>query len=599
MPAIENLANSIPVTLTIAATVLESKPATERQNNDIGQKKPFTSENRQTVDTEETVACERYPRQDSASNEQVNENESFRRVLERRLSEKSEEKQTSQEGKSITEQEGICSEKKPDLIKNPANHNPELEENNNLLIELPQLKAPTKTTETDLSLYTWLAIPQKGLTAARLKQPSTEPGRNNLMNGSASAENQNKNGANIKTNPLKAGITFKQVSAEGQNIKLQTIKTNHNAKPAADFAGKDNAKTVDDGKKPIGKTGNEKLKSEPLSGKNDGPGRRQSGLKIVDGTTKENLQPIDTKINRAGKSGILIENNKAEYALAAEKLSKTEPKNHPVVSVNVNNKQVRAKAVQGTTEKNQSFADSKNTKSATQKDSQQIPAVSENARKSEIIADSETTGRANIETTDITAKMNNLSSLSTANRQSSVTHAHSIDAGPEAAGSQITANMRIGTAQQIIDGIRLNIDAPQQQIYLSLNPPELGKVALLFRNIDGEITGLIQVEKTGTKYEIEQALPQIIASIQQTGVQVGRVNVSVNEQNQQQTLKNNDMPNYDFDGTEKHTLSDRTSEQKNNNNRPNSTKADTPEPDKGRNSKTKYEFTDSNVNMYI
>jgi len=599
MPAIDNLANNIPVTPTIAVTVLESKPAPERQKNDIGQKKPFTPENRQTVDTEETLACGSYPRQDSASNEQVNENESFRRVLERRLSEKSEKKQTSQEETNTPEQENICSDKKPDLVKNPANHNPELEENNNLLIDLPQLKTPTKTTETDLSLCIRLAIPQKGSTAVRLKHSSTEPGRNNLMNGSAAAESKNKNGANIKTNPLKAGIPFKQVSAEGQNIKLQKIKTNHNAKPAADFAEKNDAKTAVDGKKPIGKTGNEKLKSEPLSGKNDGPGRKPSGFKIVEGTTKEHLQPIDTKLNRAEKTGILIENNKAEYALAAEKLSKTEQKNHPVASINVNNKQAGTKAVQSTTEKNQGPADSKNTKSATQKDSQQIPAGSENARKSEIIADIETSGRANIETTDITAKMNNLSSLSTANRQSSVTHAHSIDAGPEAAGSQITGNMRIGTAQQIIDGIRLNIDSPQQQIYLSLNPPELGKVALLFRNIDGEITGLIQVEKAGTKYEIEQALPQIIASIQQTGAQVGRVNVSVNEQNQQQTLKNNDMPNHDFDGTEKHTLSDRASEQKNNNNRPNSTQADTPEHHKGRNSKTKYEFTDSKINMFV
>lgn len=68
-----------------------------------------------------------------------------------------------------------------------------------------------------------------------------------------------------------------------------------------------------------------------------------------------------------------------------------------------------------------------------------------------------------------------------------------------------------------------------QQITIQLNPPELGKVLIKFQEQDNQITGLLEVSKTQTRIEIEQALPQIIRDLQDSGIQIKRLDVVLSQ----------------------------------------------------------------------
>jgi hypothetical protein len=88
-------------------------------------------------------------------------------------------------------------------------------------------------------------------------------------------------------------------------------------------------------------------------------------------------------------------------------------------------------------------------------------------------------------------------------------------------GKQILESVQRSVSQQGID----------QQITVRLNPPELGKVLIKFQQHDTELTGLMEVSKTQTRFEIEQALPQIIRNLADSGIQIKRLEVTLsNEQ---------------------------------------------------------------------
>lgn len=93
-------------------------------------------------------------------------------------------------------------------------------------------------------------------------------------------------------------------------------------------------------------------------------------------------------------------------------------------------------------------------------------------------------------------------------------------------------------AQQIIQSIRMNTQGPQQELNINLNPSELGTVRIRFQQINGEITGTLEVDNPRTRYEIEKELPGIVASLQNNGLQVRRVDVSMSKQ-QDSTQSNN------------------------------------------------------------
>jgi flagellar hook-length control protein FliK len=68
---------------------------------------------------------------------------------------------------------------------------------------------------------------------------------------------------------------------------------------------------------------------------------------------------------------------------------------------------------------------------------------------------------------------------------------------------------------------------------VELNPPELGKVLIRFEQQEGSLTGLLEVDNRATADDIKQSLPQIIQNLRDSGIQVKRLDVMLNDQYQQ------------------------------------------------------------------
>ncbi len=97
----------------------------------------------------------------------------------------------------------------------------------------------------------------------------------------------------------------------------------------------------------------------------------------------------------------------------------------------------------------------------------------------------------------------------------------------------------IGT--QIQEHIHSSLRQGDQQITIRLNPPELGKVSVRFQEQEGQITGLLEVSKTQTRYEIEHALPQIIRNLQDSGIPIKRLEVVLTDQSEQPAHKDQSL----------------------------------------------------------
>jgi flagellar hook-length control protein FliK len=101
--------------------------------------------------------------------------------------------------------------------------------------------------------------------------------------------------------------------------------------------------------------------------------------------------------------------------------------------------------------------------------------------------------------------------------------------------------------KQILESIHkpLSQEGQNQQITVRLNPPELGKVFIKFQEHEDQIIGLLEVSKTQTRIEIQQALPQIIRSLQDSGIQIKRLDVVLSEEEQpeQEALKDQSLQN--------------------------------------------------------
>jgi flagellar hook-length control protein FliK len=67
-------------------------------------------------------------------------------------------------------------------------------------------------------------------------------------------------------------------------------------------------------------------------------------------------------------------------------------------------------------------------------------------------------------------------------------------------------------------------------VTVNLNPPELGKISIKFEKNGDEVSGRLEVEKLHTKNQIDLNLSQIIQNLQDSGVQVKRVEVVLQEQ---------------------------------------------------------------------
>ena len=88
------------------------------------------------------------------------------------------------------------------------------------------------------------------------------------------------------------------------------------------------------------------------------------------------------------------------------------------------------------------------------------------------------------------------------------------------------------TAAAIREQIYQSIQGSQQgsrQIVIQLNPPELGRVSIKFSERGNELTGLLEATNPQTRAEIRQAIPEIIRSLEQAGISIRRLDVTLSD----------------------------------------------------------------------
>jgi len=105
-----------------------------------------------------------------------------------------------------------------------------------------------------------------------------------------------------------------------------------------------------------------------------------------------------------------------------------------------------------------------------------------------------------------------------------------------AAGNASSANVSASVSEQIQESLRASLARPDQHITIRLNPPELGTVLIKFQEQDRQITGVLEVNKSQTRAEIQQALPEIVRNLQELGVNIRRLEVILTNGQERQAL---------------------------------------------------------------
>lgn len=97
----------------------------------------------------------------------------------------------------------------------------------------------------------------------------------------------------------------------------------------------------------------------------------------------------------------------------------------------------------------------------------------------------------------------------------------------------INSGSKLTVGPQIQESVAGSYRPGMQQIVIRLDPPDLGRVTIRFVEQRDGITGVLHVDKADTKYDIQQALPGIIQNLQNSDIQIRKLEVVLN--NQQQT----------------------------------------------------------------
>jgi flagellar hook-length control protein FliK len=112
-----------------------------------------------------------------------------------------------------------------------------------------------------------------------------------------------------------------------------------------------------------------------------------------------------------------------------------------------------------------------------------------------------------------------------------LTHVSGQPDGTKAASLHIADSPR-GIGRQILDSMQASLTQGQREVVVRLQPPELGNVVVRFREQDGQLHGLLEVNGSDAKREIERVLPQVLQSLHDQGTQVRRVDVTLSDQMQ-------------------------------------------------------------------
>jgi flagellar hook-length control protein FliK len=84
--------------------------------------------------------------------------------------------------------------------------------------------------------------------------------------------------------------------------------------------------------------------------------------------------------------------------------------------------------------------------------------------------------------------------------------------------------------EQIRDSMHTSLARGEQQVMIRLRPPELGSVLVRFGEQNGQIQGVLEVTRGQTRHEVEQALPEVLRNLQDLGIHVRRLDVTVCDQ---------------------------------------------------------------------
>ncbi|MHC5061172.1 MAG: flagellar hook-length control protein FliK [Planctomycetota bacterium] len=582
MSDIATVANHIVIPKATEPVKADANPATPRATN-TDANRPLEPQNRPNTarQAEEEATSANKTGQAGAEN--------FRDVLERRLAKKTDDQPQTEETKAAHNQdpgqpatkEKSTPNKKPARLVRLANAEPGT--------PLAQLQAQAQPAETEAGLKmpsenVVTALPAKE--TAEQTQVKTSGNVASQINATTTAKSTPPNlakGQPVETEEIK---TENQPSANQMTTPTQNAKTDT---PTADVTGalkdKPAAQTV--------KTQNAFVENKNTTAANT----QQTKVPAAENNTKPTADP-QPEITQAKDSDILDQIPKQDsppqpdipVQLRATKVAIAATNSAPVTQTN--------------TKPTQTAAPAKTENSTAAKETSDAMGALAAARTNAVVAETVSTNPTTTEATAPGLKAVSSPAAITPGQSNPANPATSSTAGADSA-QNMNMNISINPAEQIIESVRLNVDlAGPQQINISLNPPELGKVRIVFQHIDGEITGILEAEKRQTRYEIEEALPEIVASLQGSGVPVKRINVVLDEPGQQpqpQNKNNNEVPQEDFNEMTKQGSADQSSAGGRDGTNSAQTQNTEPVPQKIENTNPKIikEITDKTINVYV
>ena len=92
-------------------------------------------------------------------------------------------------------------------------------------------------------------------------------------------------------------------------------------------------------------------------------------------------------------------------------------------------------------------------------------------------------------------------------------------------------------SRQIQNAMAMGVQQNSNQIVIRLDPPELGRVAIRFQEDSQGITGVLEVQRPQTRADLQHAMPEIIQQLQDSGVQIKRVEVLLSADSDRETFE--------------------------------------------------------------
>jgi hypothetical protein len=111
-------------------------------------------------------------------------------------------------------------------------------------------------------------------------------------------------------------------------------------------------------------------------------------------------------------------------------------------------------------------------------------------------------------------------------------------AAAEAAKIEPAGASGLSVGRQVQESLTSSYRAGDRQMVIRLDPPELGRVTIRFVEQADGITGVLQVERSQTRHEIQQALPGIVQHLQNADIPVKKIEVLLTPQPQDQSGDN-------------------------------------------------------------